>query len=185
LKLLSRSLSSTKQILQRQQIGKRMPNVAKSVPVLLAVAVLMLDDAFATEPDIASLNILQTAAPATIEKVEIQHPSFIYRHVVLQRYGGLYEPRISFTVVNKSPVTIRKVYLSGVMKAKGRAVPLAAQDFNFSIPGGLQPGERRHFDLEATSYGDWSNVTKHESRNAIFLLTLTAVDDARGDRIVK
>jgi hypothetical protein len=162
-----------------------MPNVAKSVFVLWALAVLMTYDALASESDIASFNTLQTAAPGTIGKVEVLHPSFKYRHIVIQPYGGLYEPRISFTVINKSPITISKVYLTGVLKARGREVPFAAQDFSFSIPGGLQPGERRHFDLEATSYGDWSNVTKHECRNAVFLLTLNAVDDARGDRIVK
>ena len=162
-----------------------MPKIASCVPALVALAFLRIDDASATEPDIASLNTLQTAAPATIEKVEVLHPSFRYRHVVLQRYGGLYEPRISFTVVNKSPVTISKVYLTGVLKARGRAVPLAAQDFDLPIPGGLQPGERKHFDLDARTHGDWSSVSKTESRIAVFLLTLNAVDDARGDRIAK
>jgi len=162
-----------------------MPNVAKSVLVLLALAFLATYDVLASESDIASFNTLQTASPGTIEKVEVLHPSFKYRHVVIQSCGGLDDPRISFTVVNKSPVTISKVYLTGVLKARGRAVPLAAHDFDFSIPGGLQPGERKHFDLEATSYGDWSSVTKPESRNAVFLLTLKALDDAQGARIVK
>jgi len=162
-----------------------MPNVAKSLPALLALGALMTYDALASDADITSFNTLQTASPATIEKVEILHPSFKYRYIVIQSCGGLDEPRISFTVVNKSPVTISKVYLTGVLKGRGRAVPLAAQDFDFSIPGGLQPGERKHFDLEATAHGDWSNVTKRESRNAVFLLTLNAVNDARGERLVK
>ena len=89
------------------------------------------------------------------------------------------------TVVNKSAVTIRKVYLTGVLKVKGRVAPLAAQDFNLSIPGGLQPGEKKHFDLQATSYGDWSSVTDPESRRAEFLVTLNAIDDAGGDRLVR
>ena len=162
-----------------------MRNVAKGALVLWTFAVVTACGARASESDIASFNTLQTAAPATIERVEVLNPSFAYRHVLIQRYGGLYEPRMSFTVVNKSAVTISKVYLTGVLKAKGRAVPLAVQDFSFSIPGGLQPGEKKHFDLEATSYGDWSAVAKPESRSVDFLVTLNAIDDARGDRLVR
>jgi hypothetical protein len=162
-----------------------MRDLVKGVLFLWALAVATACGARASDSDIASFNTLQTAAPATIEKVEVLNPSFIYRHIVIQRYGGLYEPRISFTVVNKSPVTISKVYLTGVLKAKGRVTPLAAQDFSFSIPGGLQPGERKHFDLEATAYGDWSSVTNPESRSADFLVTLKAIDDARGARLVR
>ncbi|MFY9658884.1 MAG: hypothetical protein WAK01_20255 [Methylocystis sp.] len=162
-----------------------MCKVAKGALVLWSFAISMACGARASDADIASFNTLQTAAPATIEKVEVLNPSFAYRHVVIQSYGGLYEPRISFTVVNKSPVTISKVYLTGVLKERGRVAPLAAQDFSFSIPGGLQPGERKHFDLEATSYGDWSAVTQPESRSAVFLVTLNAIDDARGERLVR
>jgi hypothetical protein len=166
-------------------MGKRMRKVAKGALLLWAFAVVTPCGALASDADIASFNTLQTAAPGTIERVKVLNPSFTYRHIVIQRYGGLYEPRISFTVVNKSAVTISKVYLTGVLKAKGRAVPLAAQNFSFSIPGGLQPGERKHFDLEATAYGDWSSMTNSESRNADFLVTLNALDDARGERLVR
>ena len=160
-----------------------MPKLGKSLVALIALGVSLRNDASAY--DIASFNTLQTASPATIEQVEVLHPSFKIRHVIIQPFGGLEQPMISFTVVNKSAVTISKIYVTGVLRAKGRAVPFAAQDFDLSIPGGLQPGERKHFDLEATSYGDWSSVTKHEIRNANFILTLNAVDDAGGAKIVK
>jgi hypothetical protein len=162
-----------------------MPNAVKSVVALFAIGAMLTCGALASEFDITSYNTLQTASPATIAKVEVLEPSFKFRYIVLQSCGGLNIPRISFTVINRSPVAISKVYLSGVLKAQGRSVPLAAQDFNLSIPGGIQPGEQKHFDLEATSYGDWSNVTKREVRNADFVLTLNAVDDAGGARIVK
>ena len=77
---------------------------------------------------------MQTEAPRTIEKVEVLNPSFTYRHIVIQRYGGLYEPRISFTVVNKSAVTISKVYLTGVLKVKGRVGALGRARFQFFDP---------------------------------------------------
>ena len=162
-----------------------MPNAAKSVLVFLALASSMTYDAVASESDISTFNTLQTAAPATIGKVEVLHPSFRIRYIMIQPYGGLEQPMISFTVENNSAVTISKLYLTGVLRAKGRVVPYAAQDFNLSIPGGLQPGERKHFDLEATLYGDWNSVTDREVRNSNFLLTLDALDDARGGRIVK
>jgi hypothetical protein len=162
-----------------------MPKAACSVIALCAIGVLLSHGALASESDITSFNTLETASPATIEKVQLSDPNFKFDNVVIQRYGGLEQPTISFTVSNNSAVTIRKLYLTGVLKGRGRTVPLATQDFALFIPGGLQPGERKRFDLDATSYGDWSNVTKRELHNAAFTLTLKAVDDAKGDRIVK
>jgi hypothetical protein len=151
----------------------------------IAMGVLLAHGALASDSDITSFNTLQTASAATIEKVQLLHPSFKFNRSVIQQFGGLEQPTISFTVVNKSAVTISKIYVTGVLKDRGRAVPLAAQDFSLFIPGGIQPGEQKQFNLDATSYGDWSNVTTRELRNAAFTLTLKALDDANGDRIVK
>lgn len=156
---------------------------SRSVAALFAVCVSLSLDAFAF--DINSFNTLQTASPSTIEKVEVEHPRFVIRDVVIQRYGGLEQPTITFTVKNKSALTISKIYLTGVLKYAGRSVPLASQDFDLSVPGGIQPGEQKHFDLDATTYGGWGNVTKSALRNAAFTLTLKAVVDAKGHRIVK
>ncbi|HTO80303.1 MAG TPA: hypothetical protein VMJ31_11070, partial [Methylocystis sp.] len=81
-----------------------MLNVAKSVLVFSALANLMTYDALASESDISSFNTLQTAAPATIGKVEVLHPSFRICHIIIQSYGGLEQPMISFTVENNSAV---------------------------------------------------------------------------------
>ncbi|ARN79821.1 hypothetical protein [Methylocystis bryophila] len=156
---------------------------SKSVAALFAMCVCLSADAFAF--DITSFNTLQTASPSTIEQVEVEHPRFVIRDVVIQSYGGLEQPTITFTVKNKSAVTISKIYLTGVLKDAGRSVPLASQDFDLSVPGGIQPGEQKHFNLDASSYGDWGNVTKLALRNARFILTLTAVDDAKGVKIVR
>ncbi len=162
-----------------------MQRAARSAIALFAIRVLLVHGASASDADISSFNTLQTASEATIEKVQLLHPSFKFNSLVIQQYGGLEQPTISFTVVNNSAVTISKIYLVGVLKEKGRAVPLAAQDFNLFIPGGIQPGEQKQFDLDATTYGDWSNVTKRELSNAAFTLTLKAVVDAKGHKIVK
>ena len=103
----------------------------------------------------------------------------------MQIYGGLQWPIISFNISNKGRVTIKQVSLRAVLKAPGRSVPFADNNIDYAIPGGLAPGESRHVALDADTVGDWSSVTREIARKAVFFLTVTAVEDADGNKLVK
>lgn len=146
---------------------------------------LLLPALRAFAQDISSFNTLETASPATIDKIRICEAKFAFRRFILQKYGGLEWPMISFTVVNESPITIRRIYMNAVLRMGDRRVPLADHRLDCSIPNGLQPGETRRFALDADVVGGWSEVTKEEARRAAFSLTLMAVEDAEGGKIVR
>jgi len=162
---------------------QRMPKAATNAIAMFSLALALDCDAVAG--DISAFNTIETASPTTIERIRISDPKFKIRSFVIQRSGGLESPIISFTVLNESSVTIQKMYFTASLSIKGRFFPLAVQNFSVPIYGGLQPHERKRVDLDADIYGDWKNVAKRDVRNAAFRLTLEAVDDAKGDKIVK
>ena len=160
-----------------------MRKVARIVAALVSLSPALV--CLASAEDIMSFNTIERASPATIKEIEILNPKLTFRRFVIQRYGGLEWPIISFTITNGSPITIQKIYLEAVLKIDGRPVPLAAQELVYSIRGGLQPHERKHFDLDANIVGDWGNLTKTDVGKANLMLTLKAVDDAEGAKIVR
>ena len=131
------------------------------------------------------LRVLETHAPATINAIKISNQNFAFRKFDLQIYGGLQWPVISFNISNKGRVTIKQVSLRAVLKARGRSVPFAENNIDYAIPGGLAPGELRHVALDADTVGDWSSVTREIAHKAVFFLTVTSVEDAGGNKLVK
>jgi hypothetical protein len=145
---------------------------------------LMWSDA-ALSQDITKLNTLETHAAATINSIKISNQKFAFRRFTLQKYGGLRWPIISFNISNKGRVTIKQVYMRALLKAPGRLVPFADNYLDYSIPGGLAPGESKHVALDANTVGDWNSVTEQIARKASLFLTVTAVEDAGGNKLVK
>ena len=103
----------------------------------------------------------------------------------MQKYGGLERPIISFNISNKGRVTIKQLSLRAVLKAPSRSVPYADNNIDYAMPGELAPGESKHVALDADTVGDWSSVTKEILHKASFFLTVTAVEDADGNKLVK
>ncbi len=154
-------------------------------PIALPLIFGMLWSGVALSEDITKLNILETHAPATINAIKISNQNFAFRKFDLQIYGGLQWPVISFNISNKGRVTIKQVSLRAVLKARGRSVPFAENNIDYAIPGGLAPGESRHVALDADTVGDWSSVTREIAHKAVFFLTVTSVEDAGGNKLVK
>ncbi len=154
-------------------------------PIALPLIFGLLWSGAALSQDITKLNILETHAPATINAIKISNQNFAFRKFDLQIYGGLQWPVISFNISNKGRVTIKQVSLRAVLKAPGRSVPFAENNIDYAIPGGLAPGESRHVALDADTVGDWSSVTREIAHKAVFFLTVTSVEDAGGNKLVK
>lgn len=154
-------------------------------PITLQFIFALMWSDVALSQDITKFNTLETHAPAAIDAIKISNQKFAYRKFALQKYGGLEWPIISFTVSNKGRVTIKRIFMRALLKTPGRSVPFADENFDFSIPGGIAPGEFKHVDLDADSVGDWSAVTKEAARKASFILMVMAVEDAGGNKLVK
>ncbi len=162
---------------------RRMSGIFKPIALPLIFGVMWFD--VALSQDITTLNTIETHAPATIDAIKISNQNFAFRKFTLQKYGGLERPIISFNISNKGRVTIKQLSLRAVLKAPRRSVPYADNNIEYAMPGGLAPGESKHVALDADTVGDWSSVTKEILHKASFFLTVTAVEDADGNKLVK
>jgi hypothetical protein len=156
-------------------------------PIALPLIFGLIWSDVALSQDITKLNTLETHAAATIDAIKISNQKFAFRKFSLQKYGGLEWPVISFNISNKGRVTIKRIYMRALLKTPGRSVPFADENIGYSIPGGLAPGESKRVDLDAKTIGDWnwSSVTKETAHKASFFLTVMAVEDAGGNKLVK
>jgi len=79
---------------------------------------------------------------------------------LLQERGFLgLEATIVLTVQNGTAHPIRRAMFHGRVVSPGRSVPWIEGDFNYSIPGGLEPGEKTTWRLTPSMFqGRWTSV---------------------------
>ncbi len=59
-----------------------------------------------------------------------------------------------------------------VLSTTGRSVPWVDADFNYEIPGGMEPGETQKWDLSPNLFdSDWAHA-KDASSNAVLKVTV-------------
>ena len=69
------------------------------------------------------------------------------------------EATIELHVRNSTNHPVSRAYFSAVAETPGRAVPWIQEEFNHSIPGGLEPGEEARWRLQPNAFqGDWTSV---------------------------
>lgn len=72
----------------------------------------------------------------------------------------LSEPVIELTVRNDTQTAISRAYFDAVISSPGRSVPWVADSFNYSIAGGLEPGEESTWSLAPNRYSEWGRAPK-------------------------
>ena len=115
---------------------------------------------------------------ALLQSVIVTRSKFYYQE---SRY--LTEPVIAFTIENTTPVPIKKIFLHGRLQTPGRAIPWVDESFNYSFPGGLEPGEKQQLSLAPSSFGAWGKVPKKVVAGAVLDLKVVAIEDAADRRI--
>lgn len=83
---------------------------------------------------------------------------------------------MELTVRNGTAHPVSRVYFHGTVSSPGRSVPWIQDQFNYSIPGGLEPGEEASWQLEPFLFG--SNVAL--PADAVFTATAYRLDGADG-----
>ncbi|MHB1195078.1 MAG: DUF6694 family lipoprotein [Longimicrobiales bacterium] len=98
-----------------------------------------------------------------------------------QGYIGL-EATIELHVRNGTNHPISRAYFAAIAATPGRAVPWIEEDFNHSIPGGLEPGEEAQWRLAPQMYqGDWTSV--RVPPEATFEVRVVKLDGADGEAL--
>ena len=95
-----------------------------------------------------------------------------------QAYGLGNQPIIEITVNNGTGSAVARAYFKGTIASPGRSVPWLVESFNYSISGGLEPGETQSWSLAPNQFSDWGKV--EAPKDAIFTVTVERLDGADG-----
>jgi hypothetical protein len=101
-----------------------------------------------------------------------------------QKKGTYYvteEPVIEFKVENGTAFAISRAFFQGTLKSPDRSVPWLVDDFNYSIPGGLEPGESAQWRLAPNMFSDWGEVDAPS--DAALLIETTKIYGPSGESL--
>lgn len=75
-----------------------------------------------------------------------------------ENFLGMSEPLITLTVRNGTGAPVSRAHFVGTLASPGRAIPWLKEEFNYGIPGGLEPGEEATWNLSPNQFGPWGSV---------------------------
>ena len=125
--------------------------------------------------EIAELEKKRKAAEVAkeeLKKFEVLRSRFTQEE---QKYRGK-QPIIEVTVKNGTSAPISRAYFEGTIASPGRSVPWHTDTFNYSISGGLEPGEEQSWRLAPNMFSDWGKVDA--PADAVFTVTVQRIDGA-------
>ncbi|WP_226578699.1 DUF6694 family lipoprotein [Acuticoccus sediminis] len=119
------------------------------------------------------------AANMLLRTIAIRTPRYYWRD------NGLKERAvIEFTIVNNSPIALKRINLLGNLQSPGREIPWAHGTFSYTFPGGLEPGESQQLKLLANTFGAWSQDALRDATDAELDLTLVNVRDSHDTPLI-
>lgn len=92
-----------------------------------------------------------------------------------QQYRGK-QPIIELTVKNGTSFPVSRVYFEGTLASPTRSVPWHTDIFNYSISGGLEPGEEQSWRLAPNMFSGWGTVDAPD--DAVFTVIVQRIDGA-------
>lgn len=111
------------------------------------------------------------ASQQLLSKIEVLKSRFYH-----DRSGYISEPVIDLTIKNGSEHAISRIYFNGVLASPNRSVPWVKDTFNYSIKGGLEPGESANWKLNPNMFSDWGKADA--PKDAILTVTVIRIDGA-------
>jgi hypothetical protein len=92
-------------------------------------------------------------------------------------YSGMFTQSIvDLAVKNGTSSAVSRAFFKGTISSPGRAVPWLKRDFNYEIPGGLEPGEAANWKLEPNGGGWDVEVPK----DAVLTVTVERLNGPEG-----
>ena len=116
-------------------------------------------------------------AKQQLDKFQVVRSRFYMQE---RRYLGE-QPIIELTVKNGTDQAISRAYFSGTIASPDRSVPWHEGQFNYSISGGLEPGEEATWTLAPNSYSDWGKVDA--PADAVFTVMVEQLDGPDGEAL--
>lgn len=91
-------------------------------------------------------------------------------------------PVIELSVTNNTRHSISRAYFEGRLMTPGRSIPWVEDKFNYEIPGGVEPGESKTWELSPNMFGEWSKAPKNTTDLKLQVKVLR-LDDENGNSI--
>jgi hypothetical protein len=110
------------------------------------------------------------AAQASMAKFEVVRSRFYFSK---DQFSS--DPVIDLTVRNGTGQAISRFYCRGVLSSPGRETPWVDDTFNYSVRGGIQPGETKQFQLSPNMFGPWGKAPK-DRQDMVFAVTVYRID---------
>jgi hypothetical protein len=120
---------------------------------------------------------LSIKALEELKKFEVLRSRFYMRE---RDFGGM-QPIIELTVKNGTNSPVSRAYFEGTIASPGRSVPWHKDAFNYSISGGLEPGEEASWNLAPNMFSGWGKVDA--PADAIFTVTVEKLDGPDGQTL--
>ncbi len=111
-------------------------------------------------------------AKEDLKKFNVVRSRFYFRKISFME-----EAVIELTVKNETQHAVSRAYFHGVLSSPGRSVPWVKDSFNYTISGGLEPGEQVTWKLSPNMYGEWGNAPKGRN-DMILTVAVTRIDGA-------
>lgn len=157
----------------------------KTADEIIAAADKIVAERKAKERDAALKEIAELVkerdaaklAAVELAKFEILRAKFSQQ----KNFIGMKEPRIELRVKNGTGKAVSRAYFVGTITSPGREVPWLKEDFNYSISGGIEPGEEKTWQLSPNSFSPWGAVDA--PKDAGLQVTVTRLDGPDGEPI--
>lgn len=124
--------------------------------------------------ELETKKIAAESSRGELQKFQVIRSRFYMQE---QEYGGK-QPIIELTVKNGSGKAVSRAYFEGTVASPGRSVPWHKDVFNYSIAGGIEPGEEANWTLAPNRFSDWGKVDV--PADAVFTVTVEQIDGADG-----
>jgi hypothetical protein len=111
-------------------------------------------------------------AKDNLKKFAVLRSRFYY-----QKSSYREEAVIEVTVKNNTEHAVSRVYFDGVLASQGRSVPWVSDSFNYSIAGGLEPGEEVTWKLTPNRFGAWGKAPKDRD-DMLLTVSVNRIDGA-------
>jgi PBP1b-binding outer membrane lipoprotein LpoB len=109
-----------------------------------------------------------------LEKFQVIRSRF---YTTKQEFFGE-QPIIELTVRNGTPQAISRAFFKGTLASPNRNVPWHEDTFNYSIAGGLEPGEEAKWKLSPNMFSGWGKT--NAPVDAVFTVTVERLTGADG-----
>lgn len=129
------------------------------------------------ENELAELTAEKAKAAADAEalkKFAVQRSRFYFTD------GGFrQEGIIELTVNNGLSVPVSRAYFKAKLTSPGRSIPWVEADFNYTIPGGLEPKEAATWKLSPNMFSEWAKAPKDRA-DLVLVAELVRLNGADG-----